>query len=81
MFIPWLIAHGLDVGFLYRAASQCAIAAFAWLDVLVWTFVVLALATRRLAVGERKLWFVGTGTCTVDVSPGLPLYLSLEEDL
>ena len=79
VFVPWLMEHGLDLGLLYEQASATAIAAFAWLDVLVSVIVVLVLAFRMIAAGERRFWFVVAGTCTVGVSLGLPLYLYLGE--
>ncbi len=79
VFAPWLIKHGLDIQLLLQQASQSAIAAFAWLDVLVSAVVVLVLAGRQIAAGKRTHWLVVAGMCTVGVSLGLPLYLYLIE--
>jgi len=80
VFVPWLMQHGLDLALLLEQASGTAVAAFAWLDVLVSALVVLALAARRILAGEHTYWFVVAGTCMVGVSLGLPLYLYLREE-
>jgi hypothetical protein len=79
ILIPWLVAHGLDLGLLIQEATSSPIAAFAWLDVLISAVVVILLAVRQIRTGRRSMWFVILGTCAVGVSLGLPLYLYLRE--
>jgi hypothetical protein len=79
VFIPWLVQNGLNLRLLVQQATANPIAVFAWLDVLIAALVVLILAGRRIAAGDREHWWVVAGTCAVGVSLGLPLYLYLVE--
>jgi len=79
-FLPWLVAHGLDVPLLVSEIASSRIAAFGWLDVVVSGVTLLFF----IVVDGREsktpyLWVPILGTLTVGVSFGLPLYLALRE--
>src|SRR3990172_8420125 len=79
-FLPWLVAHGLDVPLLVSEIASSRIAAFGWVDVVVSGAPVLFFLV--VDGGESKtphLWVPVLGTLTVGVSFGLPLYLALRE--
>jgi len=79
-FLPWLLAHGLDLsGFLSELFAN-RVGAFFGLDVFVstavlWTFV----ATEGRRQGVRHLWAPVLASLAVGVSLGLPLFLYLRE--
>jgi hypothetical protein len=77
-FLPWLLAHGLDLPLLFRDLFANGIAGFIRMDVfdstaVLWTLVVLE--GRRL--GVRHLWVPIVASLAVGVSLGLSLFLYL----
>ncbi|WP_066098763.1 DUF2834 domain-containing protein [Xanthomonas massiliensis] len=78
-FLPWPLAHGLDLPLLVRQAAAEPVARFAWLDVGVSA---LALAAFVLAEGRRlgmvRPWLALLGL-GVGVSLALPLFLLLRQ--
>src|SRR5262245_13948047 len=79
-FVPWLMAHGLDLPLFCRELFANRIGGFFGMDVFVsaavlWTFV--ALEGRRL--GVRHLWAPVVASLAVGVSLGLPLFLYLRQ--
>lgn len=79
-FLPWLVAHGLDLRRLVAELFGNRVGAFFGLDVLVSAVVVTVLAVvegRRL--GIRGWWLAVLATGLVGVSCGLPLLLALRE--
>ena len=79
-FIPWLMAHGLDIPLLVSEIASSRIAAFGWLDVLVSGITLLFfIAVDGRETRTPHLWAPTLGTLTVGVSLGFPLYLALRE--
>jgi hypothetical protein len=79
-FVPWVAAHGLALPFMLQLAFGNAIAAFAWLDVLISAAVLLVFIWtegRRLSL--KGLWLPTLGLCLVGVSFALPLFLWMRE--
>lgn len=79
-FLPWLMAHGLDVPLLVSEIASSRIAAFGWLDVVISAVTLLFFIVvdgRESRTPHR--WAPILGTVTVGVSFGLPLYLALRE--
>jgi hypothetical protein len=77
-FLPWAIAHGLDVVRFVNELFVNAISRFFAFDVIVSAVVTIVLVLtddRPLGVAKRTLPIVGT--LCVGVSFGLPLYLYL----
>jgi hypothetical protein len=79
-FVPWVVAHGLDLRLFVRELFANRIGGFFGMDVIVstavlWTFV--AAEGRRL--GVRYLWAPVVASLTVGVSLGLPLFLYLRQ--
>jgi hypothetical protein len=79
-FVPWVIAHGLDLRLFGRELFANRIGGFFGMDVIVstavlWTFV--AVEGRRL--GMRYLWAPIVASLTAGVSLGLPLFLYLRQ--
>ena len=78
-FIPWLVAHGLDVPLLLLQATSSPVAAFAWSDVLISGITVaLFIGVEGRRQGMRH-W--GWSLCALVVGPSLalPLFLLLRE--
>lgn len=79
-FLPWLLAHGLDVSLLVSEIASSRIAAFGWLDVVVSAVTLLIfIAVDGRETRTPHLWAPALGTLTVGVSLGFPLYLALRE--
>lgn len=79
-FIPWLIAHGLDVRALFNAATENAISIFAWVDVVISAVALLGFIVVDSHRNQVKYGYIAiVGTLGVGVSCGLPLYLYLKE--
>jgi len=79
-FVPWLLAHGIDLPLFFRELFANRIGGFFGMDVFVstaalWTFVVAE--GRRL--GVRHLWAPVVASLAVGVSLGLPLFLYLRQ--
>ena len=80
LFVPWVLANGVDIGLFIDQATASPIATFFTLDVLISAVAVLALCGRGIAHGRTAMWAPVFGTLLVGVSFGLPLYLYLSED-
>ncbi len=79
-FLPFLRAHGLDLGLFVQELFSTRIGAFFGLDVIVSAIVLIVFVWvdgRR--AGVRHLWAPIAGTLAVGVSLGLPLFLYLRE--
>jgi hypothetical protein len=79
-FVPWVVIHGLALPYMLQLAFGNAIAAFAWLDVLMSAAVLLVFMWaegRRLSL--KGLWLPTLGLCLVGVSFALPLFLWMRE--
>jgi hypothetical protein len=77
---PWLRQHGLDPPWLLRQIAASPPSSFAWCDVLVAGFAVIALMPaegRRLGMSTR--WLPIVALLTVGVSLALPLFLWMRE--
>lgn len=75
-FVPWAIAHGLNVQLFFEELFSTPIGSFFGMDVIVSACVLTLFIIeegRRLQM--NKLWFPIAGTFLVGVSFGLPLYL------
>lgn len=72
-FIPFVAEHGLNVPLLIEQASANAIAAFAWLDVIVSAVVLLIAAYSRQFVTLKQACIVTVLTLLAGVSAGLPM--------
>jgi hypothetical protein len=80
-FVPWLLAHGLDLALFIRELFANKIGGFFGMDVFVstavlWTFV--AQEGRRLGVRHR--WAPVVASLVVGVSLGFPLFLYLRQE-
>ncbi len=79
-FIPWISEHGFNMTLLLNEATQNRISAFAWLDVIIAVIVLIGFILyegKRIDIKQK--WIPITGTLTVGVSFGLPLFLLLRE--
>ena len=79
-FLPFLRAHGLDLGLFVQELFSTRIGAFFGLDVIVSAVVLIVFVLvegRRL--GVRALWAPIAAVFVVGVSLGLPLFLSMRE--
>lgn len=77
--VPWLSDHGLDIPFFMQLATANPVSAFAWTDLLVSAFVVVALVlVEGRRTGMRHPWVALLGLL-VGISLALPLFLLLRE--
>lgn len=75
-FVPWVIAHGLDVALFFRDLFSTDIGGFFGMDVIVSAFILMLFVfTEGPRLGMQKLWAPVIGTFLVGVSFGLPLFL------
>jgi hypothetical protein len=79
-FLPFLRAHGFDMGEFFDQLFGTSVSSFFGWDVIVsslvlWTFVLLE--GRRL--GMARLWAPIAANLVVGVSLGLPLFLYMRE--
>src|SRR5450755_4309557 len=75
-FIPWVLAHGLNLSLFVRELFVNRISAFFGMDVLVSAVVLIVFMRvegRRLSM--RRRWLPVLATLLVGVSLGLPLFL------
>ena len=80
-FVPWLLAHGLDIPLFVEELFANRISAFFALDVMVSALVLFVfVVTEGKRRGVRHLWAPVAATLAVGVSLGLPLFLYLRED-
>jgi predicted exporter len=80
-FVPWVMAHGLDMRLFMRELFANHIGGFFGMDVFVstavlWTFV----AREGRRSGVRHLWAPIVASLAVGVSLGLPLFLYLHQE-
>ena len=80
VFLPWVRAHGLDMGLIVRELFSNRVSASFAADVILssvafWKFV--AIEGRRAAV--RRLWIPVAANVVVGLSLGLPLFLYMRE--
>jgi len=80
VFLPWVGAHGLDMGLIVRELFSNRVSASFAADVILssvafWTLV--AIEGRRAAV--RRLWIPVAANVVVGLSLGLPLFLYMRE--
>jgi len=79
-FVPWLLAHGLDLRLMLTELFSTRLGAFFGLDVLVSAVVLIGFIRREGArLRMRLLWIPIAATCLIGVSCGLPLFLYLRE--
>jgi hypothetical protein len=77
-FVPWLMAHGLDLSLFRRDLFANRIGAFFGMDVVVSAVVLCVFARRegrRLGMGPAGFWLTLAAVFAVGVSLGLPLFL------
>ncbi|ESP92546.1 MULTISPECIES: DUF2834 domain-containing protein [Pseudoalteromonas] len=80
MLIPWVSENGLSVVKLYTQISEDQISSFAWLDVLISAFTLIAfILYEGKLLKMTKLWLPVMGTMAVGVSFGLPLFLLMRQ--
>ncbi|MFN8498311.1 MAG: DUF2834 domain-containing protein [Anaerolineae bacterium] len=80
LFVPWLLANGLNIPLFVQNLFANNIAAFFAVDVIVSAVVLLVFIFaegRRL--GVARLWAPVLGTLLVGVSFGLPLFLYMRQ--
>jgi|SRR5580658_1538604 hypothetical protein len=79
-FIPWVVAHGMNLPLFVRELFANRISSFFGMDVLV-SAVVLVVFMRvesaRLSI--RRRWLPVLAVLTVGVSLGLPMFLYMRE--
>jgi len=79
-FIPWVMAHGLDMRLFATELFSTRIGGFFAMDVLVSAaalFSFIRIEGRRLAM--NRLWAPILATLLVGVSLGLPLFLYMRQ--
>ncbi|WP_095505439.1 DUF2834 domain-containing protein [Paraferrimonas sedimenticola] len=79
-FLPWLFENGLNPSLLVAEAINTRVGAFAWMDVILTSIVVLGLIiVEGTKLGIRMLWLPIVSTFVVGPSLGLPIFLLLRE--
>jgi Terpene cyclase DEP1 len=79
-FVPWVMAHGLDMRLFIRELFANRISGFFAMDVIVSTAVLWSFVVREgLRLGVRHLWAPIVASLMVGVSLGLPLFLYLRQ--
>jgi hypothetical protein len=79
--LPWLLAHGLDLGLLFRELFANRVSSFFGLDVIVSAIVLLSWVwDERRRRGLRRAWLPALATLLVGVSAGLPLFLYMRRE-
>ena len=80
IFVPWVIAHGLDGALFFHEMFANRIAAFFALDVVVSAIALISFVlSEGSRVKVRHIWLPIVATCLVGVSLGLPLFLFLRQ--
>ncbi|MGB7029589.1 MAG: DUF2834 domain-containing protein [Candidatus Acidiferrum sp.] len=80
-FIPWVIAHGLDMRLFVQQLFANRIGGFFGMDVLVSAVVLIGFVrSEGQRFKMRRLWLPIVSVLLVGVSLGLPLFLYLRED-
>ena len=79
-FVPWFLAHGLDLPLFFRELFANPIGGFFGMDVIVSTVVLwIFVITEGRRLGVRHLWAPVVASLVVGVSLGLPLFLLLRQ--
>ena len=79
-FMPWLADHGFNLPLVLQLATDSAISAFAWMDVVITAIAVLVFITvENQKSPVNRVWLPVAGTLLVGPSFGLPLFLWLRE--
>ena len=79
-FVPWAVAHGLNMPLFVQDLFANRISGFFGLDVLVSAVVLCVFVlTEGQRLGMRSRWLPILATLLVGVSLGLPLFLYLRE--
>jgi hypothetical protein len=75
-FVPWVLAHGLNLSLFVHDLFANRIGAFFGMDVLVSAVVLISFVrTEGGRLGLRNLWLPVAAVFLVGVSLGLPLFL------
>ena len=75
-FVPWVLAHGLNLSLFVHDLFANRIGAFFGMDVLVSAVVLISFVrTEGGRLGRRNLWLPVAAVFLVGVSLGLPLFL------
>lgn len=75
-FIPWLMAHGLDLALIWTSVTGDRLSAFAWADVIISAMVLICFVlVEGRHTGMKHLWAPIVAVMTVGVSLALPLFL------
>ncbi len=79
-FVPWLVAHGLNLPLFAHDLFANRISGFFVIDVLVSALVVCSFASAEGArLRMHYIWLPILAVCLVGVSLGLPLFLYLRQ--
>jgi Terpene cyclase DEP1 len=79
-FLPWLVAHGLNLPLLVRELFVNRISAFFGMDVLVSAVVLIAfMRVESTRVQIRRRWIPVLAVLLVGVSLALPMFLYMRE--
>jgi hypothetical protein len=79
-FVPWVLAHGLDMRLFIRELFANRIGGFFGMDVFVSTAVLWSFVVREgRRLGVRHLWAPIVASLAVGVSLGFPLFLYLRQ--
>ena len=79
-FVPWLLAHGLNIRLMVAELFSTPMGAFFGCDVLVSAVALLSFIRRDGAARDISFrWVPMVATCLIGVSCGLPLFLFLRE--
>ena len=80
-FVPWLLAHGMDIGLFFSQLFVNRISSFFAFDVIISAIVLLAwIGDERGQHGVRHAWLAVVATVLIGVSAGLPLFLYLRQE-
>ncbi len=80
VFLPWIVAHGLNVPLMVQELFSNRVSAFFALDVIVSAIVVAAFAWIEYTRAKARFWWAPIAAVfCVGVSFGLPLLLYLRE--
>jgi hypothetical protein len=79
-FVPWLLAHGLNLTLLAQELFANRISAFFGIDVIISALAALAfMRVESSRLGIRNRWLPAVAVLTVGVSLGLPMFLYMRE--
>ena len=79
-FIPWVVAHGMNLQLFVHELFANRISAFFGMDVLVSAVVLIVFIRAQSAqLNNRCRWLPVLAVLTVGVSLGLPMFLYMKE--